>query len=163
MTVGRDDVVAFRLHAHHLDARLGRDDLLEAAGSCAVQDSPPGSALLALHARVDGLTRHDLEQAVGDDKSLLQTWCMRGAPFLFPTGDASVFTAGVLPPTEAAMAHFLPGVVPALRMLDLSLPEAAQLCDSEIRGVLAGRQLAIVQLGKELAAGRAAAGHRPAR
>lgn len=149
--VSTGEVRAFRLAAHHLGERLGEDALLGAAGRCGVQDSPPGSALLALHARVRGLTRERMDDAVAERKSLLQTWCMRGAPFYVPTSDAPVFTTGVLPPTEEAMRRFLPGVVPALDGLGLSLTEAAELTGAGIRDVLTGRRLAIDELGAELA------------
>ncbi|BCY12087.1 hypothetical protein [Actinoplanes sp. L3-i22] len=43
------------------------------------------------------------------DKSLLQSWSLRGSPFFFPAADAAVFTTGVLPPTEAATRRFLLG------------------------------------------------------
>lgn len=149
--VSTDDVIAFRLGAHHLAERLGENGLLDAAGRCGVQNSPPGSALLALHARVRGLTQEQMADAVAEDKGLLQTWCMRGSPFYFPTADAPVFTTGVLPPTEQAMRHLLPGVQPALARLDLSLIEAVALAGAEIGHVLAGRRLAIDELGAELA------------
>ncbi len=149
--VSRSDVVAFRLQAHHLTERLSEGGLVEAAGRCAVQNSPPGSALLALNARVDGVTRQQLAEAVDDDKTLVQTWCMRGAPFVFPTVDAPVFTTGVLPPTEESMRHLLPGLMPGLERLDLSMAEAVTLCRNDIRHVLAGRRLAIGELGRELA------------
>ena len=149
--VSRSDVVAFRLHAHHLTERLDAGGSVRAAGRCGVQDSPPGSALLALNARVEGVTRQQLDGSVGADKTLVRTWCMRGAPFLFPAVDAAVFTRGVLPPTEASMHHLLPGVVPALQELDLSIVEAVALCRDEVRHVLAGRQLPITELGAELA------------
>ena len=112
--VSKGDVVAFRLGAHHLTERLGEDGLLDAAGRCGIQDSPPGSALLALHARVRNLTQEQVADAVAGEKSLLQTWCMRGSPFYFPAADAPVFTTGVLPPTEEAMRHFVLGVEPSI-------------------------------------------------
>lgn len=146
----RDEVIAFRLGAHQLSERLPEPGLLDAAGRCAVQDSPPGSALLALHARVRGVTADGLESALAD-KSLLQTWSLRGAPFCFPTADAPVYTTGVLPPTEEAGRHFLPGVVPALDRLELSLGEAVELTGAELEGVLSGRRLAIGELGAEVA------------
>ena len=144
-------MVAFRLQAHHLTERLSEGGLLRAAGRCAVQNSPPGSALLALNARVDGMTRQQLAEAVDDDKTLVQTWCMRGAPFVVPTVDAPVFTTGVLPPTEESMRHLLPGLMPGLERLDLGIAEAVTLCRNDIRRVLAGRRLAIGELGRELA------------
>lgn len=149
--VSRRDVVAFRLRAHHLADRVAGDRLLAAAGACGVQDSPPGSALLALNARVRNLTQEQVAGAVAGDRSLLRTWSMRGAPFHVPVRDAPVFTAGVLPPTEEAMRHFVPGVVPALDRLGMGLAEAVALTGSEVHVVLAGRQLAINELGAQVA------------
>ena len=125
--VSTSDVIAFRLGAHHLTDRLGEGGLLDAAGRCGIQNSPPGSALLALHARVRNLTQEQVADAVAGEKSLLQTWCMRGAPFYFPASDAPVFTTGVLPPTEAAMRHLVPGVEQALNKLGMSMIEAVGL------------------------------------
>lgn len=158
--VSASQVVAFRLAAHHLARRLPGDGLLEAAGRCGVQNSPPGSALLALNARVRGVSVEQMAGAVAEDRTLLQTWCMRGAPYFFPTIDAPVFTTGVLPPTEEAMRHFVPGVAPALDRLGLRLTEAVALCAAEIETVLSGRRLAIGELGEEVA-GRVARGLTP--
>ena len=149
--LSKSDVVAFRLGAHRLAERLGEGNLLDAASRCGIQNSPPGSALLALHARVRNLTREQVDAAVDVEKSLLQTWCMRGAPFYFPASDAAVFTTGVLPPTEEAMRHLLPGVGQALDKLEMSLNEAVGLTGAEIGHVLSGRTLAINELGAEIA------------
>ncbi|MEU2428513.1 winged helix DNA-binding domain-containing protein [Streptomyces sp. NPDC007861] len=150
-TVSRGDVIAFRLGAHHLTERSSAGGLLDAAGRCGVQNSPPGSALLALHARVRDVTQQRVADAVAEEKSLLQSWCMRGSPFYFPASDAPVFTTGVLPPTEEALRHFIPGVEPALEKLGISLIEAVELTGAEIGGVLSGRRLAINELGAEVA------------
>lgn len=150
--VSRADVIAFRLAAHHLTDRLDDQFLPTAAGACGIQDSPPGSALLALHARVRNLTQDRLHRAVAEDKVLLQSWCMRGAPYCFPTSDAPVFTAGLLPPTEQAMRQLILGVGPAVDELGLSLTETVALLDVQIGAVLSDRRLAIDELGKELAA-----------
>ncbi|HEU5023317.1 MAG TPA: winged helix DNA-binding domain-containing protein [Spirillospora sp.] len=149
--VSRDDVIAFRLHAQHLSERLNEQGLLHAASVCGVQNSPPGSALLALHARVRDLSQDRVAKAVADDKSLLQSWCMRGSPFYFPTADAPVFTTGVLPPNEEAMRHFVLGAGPSVDKLGLGLTETVALTGAEIGDVLAGRRLAIDELGAELA------------
>ena len=149
--VSKREVIAFRLNAHHLAERLGEDGLLEAAGRCGIQNSPPGSALLALNARVRNLTSERVADAVAEEKDLLQSWCMRGAPFCFPTADAPVFTTGVLPPTEAAMRHLISGVEPALAKLGMSLTQAVELAGAEIGDVLTGRQLTISELGAGIA------------
>ncbi|MFB4318069.1 winged helix DNA-binding domain-containing protein [Actinomadura sp. 21ATH] len=155
------DVIAFRLGAHNLVTRRPADDLLEAAGACGVQNSPPGSALLALHARVEDVTRDRFDRLVGEEKSLLQSWCMRGAPFFFPAADAPVFTTGVLPPTEDGRLHLINGVEQALDDLGMGLDEAVGRTAGEIEAVLSGRRLAIGELGRELAE-RVAAGLTPA-
>lgn len=149
--VSTGEVIAFRLGAHHLTERLGEGGLLDAAGRCGIQNSPPGSALLAVHARVRNLTQEQMDDAVAKEKSLLQTWCMRGSPFFFPAADAPVFTTGVLPPTEEAMRHLVPGVEQALDHLDMSLIETVELTRAEIGDVLSGRRLAINELGAEIA------------
>ncbi len=149
--VSKAAVIAFRLEAHGLTERSGEDTLLDVAGRCGVQNSPPGSALLALHARLRGLTQEKLDTLVAKEKSLLQSWCMRGSPFFFPTVDAPVFTTGVLPPTEEAMRRLVLGVEQAVDKLGMSLTEAVELTRAEIRDVLTGRQLAIDELGAELA------------
>jgi hypothetical protein len=149
--VRTDDVVAFRLRAHHLTARRPVDDLHEVAGACAIQNSPPGSALLALHARVEHVTPDLVDRLTQEDKSLLQTWCMRGAPFYVPTVDAPVFTTGVLPATERARLHLIVGVEQALTTLGLGLDEVVDTIADEIGPVLTGQRLAINELGAELA------------
>ncbi|MBK6764227.1 MAG: AlkZ family DNA glycosylase [Micrococcales bacterium] len=150
-TVSRSEVIAFRLRAHNLTQRLGGEDLLDAAAPCGVQDSPPGSAVLALHARVRDVTAQQVGAALDDDRSLLRTWSMRGAPFCFPTADAHVFTTGVLPPNEKAMRHLIAGVAPAVDSLGMTVGAAVDLTAAEIGEVLSGRRLAIGDLGAELA------------
>lgn len=161
--VTREQIIGFRLAGHRLDhpeddrgGNSGGDSrggpaILDAAGRCGAQNSPPGSAVLALAARVPGLTRDAFTRAVGAERSLLQTWSLRGAPYVFPHTDAALFTAGVLPPTEAAARRFLPGVVPALDELGLTLGEATDLLEAEIDAVLRGRALDVHELGRELA------------
>lgn len=160
--VGTSEVIAFRLHAHNLTERQPADELHEATAACGVQNSPPGSALLALGARVEGVTQEHLEHLVGERKSLVQTWCMRGSPFFFPTAEAPVFTTGVLPATETARLHLIIGVEHALHELGMGLDEAVERAADEIGTVLSGRQLAINELGEALAE-RIAGGLSPAR
>lgn len=147
----RREVVAFRLAAQHLADRASEEQLLDVAGRCGIQNSPPGSALLALGARVRGVDRGRVDAAITDERSLVQTWSMRGAPFFFPTSDAPVFTTGVLPPTEAALRRFLPGAVQPLDDLGIGLGDAADLTQSHVVDVLAGRRLDIGALGVEIA------------
>ncbi|GAA1098222.1 winged helix DNA-binding domain-containing protein [Tsukamurella strandjordii] len=148
--ITNDQIIGFRLRTHGLAERLDEAALATAAGRCGVQDSPPGSALLALHARVRGVAPGTVAEAL-ESRLLLRTWCMRGAPFLVPTAEAAVFTTGVLPPTESAARHLIQGVGPALDALGLGLDEAVDLTARHTATVLADRRLAIAQLGAEVA------------
>lgn len=78
-------VLAFRLSGHHLSHRHRRGSLLQAAASGGIQDSPPGSAALALFARVQGLTPPAIDQALVVDRTLLQAWSLRGSPIVSTT------------------------------------------------------------------------------
>lgn len=151
LQVSREEVVAFRLDAHHLTQRLPGEDLSLAVARCGVQDSPPGSALLSLHARIRGVSPAGVDAAIGADKTLLRTWCMRGSPHLIPTSEASVFTTGVLPVDEQGERHLIGGVGWALDRLGMSFTEAVQLTEAGVREVLPGRRLAITDLGAEVA------------
>lgn len=149
--IERRSVVAFRLASHHLDARLGERRLLTAAGQCGIQNTPPGSALVAFHARVEGVSADVVAGAIGD-RSMLLTWSMRGAPYYVPADEADIFTTGVLPATEEARLHFLLGVEQAVDRLGLSLTKVVEMVTVATRDVLSGRQLAIDELGSEVAA-----------
>ena len=146
-----DEIIAFRLRAHHLDKRLSRNSLLDAAGACGIQNSPPGSALTALHARVEGMSATALDSAVEEEKSLLQSWCMRGAPHFFPASDLPVFTTGVEPTSEKAMRHFVLGVEQSVDSLGIPLSQILDRVEQEVAGVLRGRRMTITELGEELA------------
>lgn len=73
VSISGQDVIAFRLAAHQLGERASADRLADVAGLCGVQDSPPGSALLALHARVEGVTREAFDDAIGEEQSSSST------------------------------------------------------------------------------------------
>lgn len=148
--IDTEQVTAFRIAAHHLHERMPGGSAPEAAGACGLQDSPPGSALLALNARVRDVEPDTLADAV-ENRSMFHTWAMRGAPFFFPTADLAVFTTGVLPDDERARRRFILGVEQALDQLGMSLDDAVDHTRSAVRTGLSNRRLAITELGAELA------------
>src|SRR5512133_715444 len=107
LTASSEQVIAFRLEGQHLNQRLPAGSLLAAAGACGMQNTPPGSAELALHARVGGLAPGDVERALVADRSLLQLWSLRASPYIFPTGDAAAFTRGLAPVDEDEIRRFI--------------------------------------------------------
>jgi hypothetical protein len=148
---GREQALAFRLEGHHLAARLPPGSLLRAAGACGLQNTPPGSAALALHARVADFSPGELEQALLKEKTLLQAWSLRAAPRLFPTEEASVFTLGLLPNDEEGLRFFIYGVEAALDKIGISATETLQLVSAALLEELDGRLLTKDALGAALA------------
>lgn len=151
LTITRDQAIAFRLASHNLARRLPAGELLKAAGACGIQNSPPGSAALALYARVEGLNVADVERALIKDKSLLQAWSMRASPHMFPTVDAAVFTVGLLPVDEKSLQFFIQGMIPALELLDMSAIEALDLTSVALREGLNGLEMTKKMLAPLLA------------
>ncbi len=149
--VEREQILAFRLAAHHLISRALPEDILEIAGACGVQDSPPGSAALALNARIEGLTLQQLEKCLISDRTLVELWCMRGAPYLVPANEAAVFTTGLLPDDEASCRFFIQGATEHLRLFGLQATKIVAHTAQCLPQILDGRQLTKDELGKELA------------
>ena len=93
MTVTTRQALAFRVTRHHLAERLGPKQVEDAAG-VGLQDTPPGTAGLALAARADALP-----EALDE---LVLVPSIRGAPMAVARRDLGVFTAGLEPPDEEA-------------------------------------------------------------
>jgi hypothetical protein len=109
-SVDQEHLLAFRLARNHLGVRLPSGSLLMAAGPSGVENTPPGSAALARHARVANFTPADIDRAFEVDKTLLQAWSLLGSPYVFPTSDAAVFTLGMLSEDEESLRFFLLGM-----------------------------------------------------
>jgi hypothetical protein len=87
----REQVLAFRVARHRLDARLPGTGGVAPVG---LQDTPPGSAALALAARAD------VPPAALDE--LVIVYGARGAPYAVAPEDVPIFTEGLAPPDEEA-------------------------------------------------------------
>jgi DNA glycosylase AlkZ-like len=89
----RSQILAFRRRVGALDERLprGRRSLRRAAWA-GLQDSVPRSALLSIHARVEG-TR----PSTWEDPSLAQLWGLRYTAYVVPARDLAPFSLGRLP------------------------------------------------------------------
>ena len=148
-----EQALAFRLESQQLARKLPTGSVVQAAAACALQNTPPGAAWLSLHARVDKLLTEDAERATETEKTLLQTWSLRGAPHMFPTREGAIFTQGLLPEDEDELRFFIRGIEQGLARIDLSLNQVVDLTASAVEQVLDGRVLANKrQLDRELAA-----------
>src|SRR5918996_1474642 len=93
MTVTTRQALAFRVTRHHLAERLDPKQVEDAA-VVGLQDTPPGTAGLALAARAAAPP-----QALDE---LVLVPSIRGAPMAIAGRDLAVFTAGLEPPDEEA-------------------------------------------------------------
>ncbi len=91
MRVTRRQALAFRLARHHLGERVADARTAAVVG---LQDTPPGTAAVALAARAD-VPPAALE-------SLVIVPSVRGAPLAVAARDLAVFTHGLAPPDEDA-------------------------------------------------------------
>ncbi len=95
--VTAEQIRSFRLRAHHLDREYGMEEVLEAAGACGFQNSPPGAWETALWNRVPSCGREEMERLLYREKSLLQAWSLRGVPLVFPAGETGAFLSALIP------------------------------------------------------------------
>jgi hypothetical protein len=96
--ITREQILRHRARASHLDRKLPRGSFPEAAWG-GLQDTVPRSAVIALHARVQGT-----EPGSWEDPSLAQIWFRGGADYVVPRRDVGVFTLGSAPRDPERMA-----------------------------------------------------------
>lgn len=125
--VTADQIRWYRLAAHHLDRRYLVSQLLEAAGVCGVQNSPPGAWETALFARLRGVTLPLLQCALEQEKTLLQAWSYRGVPVVFPTEESAVFLQAMAARTGEEPWIYTRGVALALDFLGIRWEDAFSL------------------------------------
>lgn len=72
-------VAAWRMSRSHLTARVGPDALIETVEDiCGLHAQLMSSAELSVWARVSGVSRADLQNALWDERRLVKLWAMRG-------------------------------------------------------------------------------------
>lgn len=140
MRADRDQVLAFRLEGHSLARRRPAGEALDVVAACGVRNSPPGSAALALHARVACLAPGAVERAI-EDRTLVEVLSVRISPHVIPAPDAAVFTVGALPATEASLLACLSSLALALSAAGMAATEALGLAAAAAREELDGRLL----------------------
>ncbi len=150
LRVDRERVLAFRLAGHHLARRLPPGSLVPAAAACGMRDTPPGSALLGFHARVDDVTADALDATLGD-RVLVGLYGPRGARYLVPVGDLAAFTVGALPADEASLRHPLYSGVDVLDQAGIPVARALIRLSDVASELLDGRTLSRAELSGAMA------------
>jgi uncharacterized protein YcaQ len=84
---------AFRLARQRLDRRAPAGSMLEVARAlCGVHAQLASSAELALWARIEGIERAEVSEAL-EERALVKTWAMRGTLHLLPADDLALYVA----------------------------------------------------------------------
>ena len=129
-----DQIRSFRLRSHHLDRIYGRETLLEAAGACGLQNSPPGAWEAAIHNRIPELGGKELRDVLEENKILLQAWSFRGVPVVFPAEERKTFLSALIP-AEGEPWIYTRGIGLALDALGLDFDYLLRLLFQVIPGL----------------------------
>jgi DNA glycosylase AlkZ-like len=123
----REQVLAYRLAAHHLHERLPAGSEREAAAVIGLQDFPPGLAASALSARVED----------ADMDRLVIVYTFRGAAVAVPPADVAVFTVGLAPPDDTAARTLVGTAVDSLDPVGISATDALDRVSDAVADALA--------------------------
>ena len=130
MELSARQIRAHRLRTHHLDQKYPFGELLTVAGTCGLQNSPPGAWETAAFCRLKNCTLPQLHQALYQKKELLQAWSIRGVPLIFPTADSDVFLSALIAQEGEDPWIYTKGIGLALDHLGMSFSELLPLVES---------------------------------
>lgn len=144
ITVDREQVLAYRaaVHGLHRDTPGADTDVSRLAVlDIGVQNTPPGSARLALAARLPVVPDPSVsDRWDADDGPLSMVWSLRGSPHLHRTGDLPWLAAAVWPRSDAdAAARTASGKTRAARQVGISPMAALELTVAAYGEVFADR------------------------
>jgi Winged helix DNA-binding domain len=105
--IDRERVVAYRIAAHELDRSVADPSTL-AVVDLGVQDTPYGSARLALAARLAEPDSTNPGGGGADDRELTLVWSVRGAPHLHRPADLPRLAEALWPHSDADATARLP-------------------------------------------------------
>ena len=136
LEVTREQVLAFRRRRQYLhQPARGEEALTRVLEACPVQNTPPGRADVALHARVARLSPDAMEEALLA-KTLVQAWSLRGTPHVLPAGDLAVYRRPLAPADEDEARYLLRPIMSDLEAVGLPAQEAIERMAAAIGEVL---------------------------
>jgi hypothetical protein len=91
--VAGSKIVGFRVRRHLLDRRVSASPADVARTLCGLHAQLAASAELSVWARVEGLGRDDVREALEQERSLVKTWAMRGTLHLLAADDLALYVA----------------------------------------------------------------------
>ena len=145
MSPTADQVRAWRLRRHRLDAAAPREALLDVVAElCGIHAQLASSAELALLSRVEGLAPGDVDRVLWEKRALVKTWAIRGTLHLLPAREIGLWHAAL-----GTYRHFLK---PSwLRAFDITEQQLEDLI-AAVGEALCDRVLTRAELADEVAA-----------
>jgi hypothetical protein len=102
--VSWQQALAWRMQRHHLVARAKPSDLVRVVSdSCGLHAQLQSSAALSALARIDGLEREALDQALWRRRTLVKLWAARGTLHLLPSAELGVWISALRTYTDRGM------------------------------------------------------------
>jgi uncharacterized protein YcaQ len=136
--------LAWRLRRHHLTERAPQSEMLDVVARIGgLHAQVMSSAELTLHARVDGLERDAVANALWEERSLVKLWAMRGTLHLLPAAELDTWLGAL-----GTYDHYLKGAW--LKAFDMTPEQLEQLIDA-IGQALDGELRTREELGAEVA------------
>lgn len=123
MNITSAQIRSYRLTIHNLNKKIPADRLLDAAGICGLQNSPPGAWETAMFNRLEGCTLNLLHDALYQSKTLIQAWGYRGVPVVFPTAESDIFLTPLIASKGEQPWIYTRGITMALDFLQLSFDD----------------------------------------
>jgi hypothetical protein len=136
----REQTIAFRLNQNNLMKPLPKSQMAQAAGA-GVQNTIPGTLALSLGARLKDLTLTDLDVALQKKKTLVEVTGIRGASYVVPSRDYSLFTTAVFSSSEKDLRY--------LKLKGLSPLEAIETLEEATLKILNHRALSQDEIHEE--------------
>jgi uncharacterized protein YcaQ len=116
--------LAWRMRRHHLIERAAPAEMLDVTARIGgLHAQVMSSAELTLHARVEGLDREAVSQALWEDRSLVKLWAMRGTLHLLPAAELDVWLGAL-----GTYDHYLKRAW--LKAFDITAEQLEQLIDA---------------------------------
>jgi hypothetical protein len=84
------------MERHHLVERAARSDLVRVVGeTCGLHAQLMSSAELSMWARIEGLERDDVDEALWKRRALVKLWAMRGTLHLLPSAELGLWLSAL--------------------------------------------------------------------
>jgi hypothetical protein len=111
-----DEVRASRVARSHLAKRAPAAQLVEVVRDvCGIHAQVMGSAQLQLAARVEGITRADVREALWERRTIAKTWTTRGTLHIHPADELALWTAARRAVEQPGRVDLVPAIGDALR------------------------------------------------